>query len=322
MKVFREKTGAEDPAEHFNFDVREVAFRYPPPLPWHVEHLGNLPPGASIDPFGVGMVPGSLWHFYDYVHPLAAASSAHDFVDYPLPDVMERQWWEHLFPEIHTIHDRGLAAVDDGVLCVFETAFAMRGLDNLLADFILNPEWADILLERLTVMRCFQARVFAKAGLDVLRLGDDVSTQRGMLMKPATWRRFLKPRLARIIEAARAEKPDLLIFYHSDGDCRAIIPDLIEIGVDVLNPVQPECMDPVELKQLYGDRLSFWGTVGTQTTFPFGSPDEMRQVVWDRIRTVGRGGGLLLSPTHVLEPEVPWENIVAFFRAIDEYYEG
>jgi uroporphyrinogen decarboxylase len=204
---------------------------------------------------------------------------------------------------------------------IFETAFALRGLDNLLVDFVRNPEMAEALLERLTRLRCSQARAYAQAGVDVLLLGDDVSSQQGMLMHPRLWRRFLKPRLARVIEAARSVNSNTLIFYHSDGDCQAIIPELIEVGVNILNPVQPECMDPAVLKRQFGDRLAFWGTLGTQTTFPFGSPEEMRRVVWERIETVGRGGGLLLAPTHILEPEVPWENVLAFFEAIDEYYE-
>jgi uroporphyrinogen decarboxylase len=147
-------------------------------------------------------------------------------------------------------------------------------------------------------------------------VGDDVATQRGMMMRPALWRRWLKPRLAAIISAAREVKPDILIWYHSDGDCRAIIPELIEIGVDILNPVQPECMDPAAVKAQYGDRLSFSGTIGTQTTMPHGTPEEVRGVVRERIATVGRGGGLLLAPTHVLEPDVPWENIVALVDAV------
>ena len=106
---------------------------------------------------------------------------------------------------------------------------------------------------------------------------------------------------------------------HSDGVIDPIIPELIEIGVDILNPVQPECMDPVQLKREYGNELAFWGTIGTQTTMPFGTPEEVKAVVKERIETVGQGGGLLLAPTHVIEPDVPWENVVAFFEAVEEY---
>jgi uroporphyrinogen-III decarboxylase len=99
----------------------------------------------------------------------------------------------------------------------------------------------------------------------------------------------------------------------------AVIPELIEIGVDILNPVQPECLDPVNLKQRYGQQLAFWGTIGIQHTLPFGSPQEVRDEVRTRIETMGVGGGLLLGPTHIVEPEVPLENIVAMVEAVNEY---
>jgi uroporphyrinogen decarboxylase len=145
-----------------------------------------------------------------------------------------------------------------------------------------------------------------------------------MLMSPRMWRQWLKPRLARVIEAARAIKPDILVWYHSDGDCRAIMAELIEIGVDILNPVQPECMDPAQIKAQYGDRLSFSGTIGTQTTMPHSTPAGVKAVVKERVATVGQGGGLFLAPTHVLEPDVPWENVIAFIEAAEEYgeYQG
>lgn len=133
------------------------------------------------------------------------------------------------------------------------------------------------------------------------------------------WREWFKPRLAAVIKAAKDTKPDLLVQYHTDGDCREVIPDLIEVGVDILNPIQPECMDPVELKMKYGDQLSFSGTIGTQSTMPHGTPEDVHQEVRRMIETVGVGGGLFLAPTHVLEPDVPWENVVAFIRAAKEF---
>ena len=94
---------------------------------------------------------------------------------------------------------------------------------------------------------------------------------------------------------------------------------MIEIGVDILNPIQPECLDPVELKKQFGDCLAFWGTIGTQTTMPFGTPEEVREEVCERISTAGKEGGLVIEPSQVIEPEVPWENIVAFTEAVREY---
>jgi uroporphyrinogen decarboxylase len=125
--------------------------------------------------------------------------------------------------------------------------------------------------------------------------------------------------MAKIIQKAKEIKPDILIFYHGDGDLQVIIPDLIEIGVDVLNPIQPECMDAIALKKQYGDKLSFWGTIGTQTTMPFGKPTDVVSLVEQMIASVGKGGGLVLSPTHTIEPDVPWENIEAFVSAVKKY---
>jgi len=123
--------------------------------------------------------------------------------------------------------------------------------------------------------------------------------------------------LAATVAAVKAANPSAFVFYHSDGNVETIIPDLIEVGIDILNPVQPECMDPAAIKRRYGDRMSFWGAVSVQRTMPLGTPDHVRAEVRARIRDVGRGGGLILAPAHVLGPETPWENVVAFFQAAD-----
>jgi uroporphyrinogen decarboxylase len=150
-------------------------------------------------------------------------------------------------------------------------------------------------------------------------LGDDVGTQRGLLMSARLWRKWLKPRLAQVIAAARAANPEVLIAYHTDGDVTPLVPEFIEIGVQVLNPIQPECLDPFALKAEYGNRLAFWGTLGTQSTLPFGAPDDVRRDIEQRIEIVGKGGGLLLAPTHMVEPEVPWENILAYVDTVKTY---
>ena len=139
------------------------------------------------------------------------------------------------------------------------------------------------------------------------------------MISPKMWRKFLKPRMARIIAEVKAANPELLVFYHSDGNLEAVVPDLIEIGVDILNPVQPESMDIAELKRLYGDRLSFWGGIGVQTTMPFGTPEEVRASVKRLIQTASQGGGLVVAPAHVIEPDVPWENVEAFVQAVERY---
>jgi uroporphyrinogen decarboxylase len=202
------------------------------------------------------------------------------------------------------------------VCTIFETAWALRGLDRLLMDFIEDPELADRVLDIPYRYHLAAARRLVEMGVDMIWTGDDVGSQQGMMISPETWRRFLKPRMAELISTLKQVKPGLKIAYHSDGNIEPIIPELIEIGVDVLNPVQPRCMDPVALKRAYGDRLCFWGTVDEQHTLPFGSPDDVRAEVTARLSEVGAGGGLILAPTHHVQLDTPLENFWAMVDAV------
>lgn len=327
LEVFRRQTGARDPAEHFDYDVRgaglnppngeraELFKRYYPP-----ELLNR---GLRIDPeWGYGMLHGSFHHFFRYAFPLPNVKSADDLKGYPFPDLSMPERWKGVRERVERLHQQGYAVVGGcvgGVDTIFEPAWMLRGDTQLLVDFHENPALANALLDKTTEITIDGSVRLAQTGVDILVTAMCIGTQRGLLMSPKTWREFLKPRLAALIEAVKAARPDVLIFFHSDGKIDAIIEDLIEIGVDILNPVQPECMDPEQIKRDFGKDLSFWGTVGTQSIFPFGTPTEMKEYVKKRIEVVGAGGGLLIAPSQSLEPEVPWENIVAFFEAVEEY---
>jgi len=189
----------------------------------------------------------------------------------------------------------------------------------LMMDMSAEDEKAIWLLDKVTELACIRARQFASCDVDLLRLGDDVGMQSALMMSEDFYRRFLKPRLTKVIAAAREVKPDILIQYHSCGFVTPLIGDFIEAGIDILNPVQPECMNFAELHSMFGDRLSFSGTIGTQTTMPFGSPQEVREVTFENLNIAGEKGGLLCCPTHLLEPEVPWENIEAYVQACRDY---
>jgi len=137
-------------------------------------------------------------------------------------------------------------------------------------------------------------------------------------MSPKMWREFIKPYHAEVYKAVKAINPDIKIWYHSDGNPIEVVEDLIEIGVDILNPLQPECVDIYEMKRRYGDVLVFDGLIGTQSTMPFGTPQDVKDAVRRVKDDFGQNGGLIISPTHVLEPEVPVDNIVAFVEACKE----
>ena len=328
METFKARTGQADPEDYFGVEVRFIGMDLPPEREeGHAQYrsatFGHyypaLPPGTTFTEWGTAHVPGSLFHFTHIVPPMTSFSTLAEFEAYPLPTFDEP--WRDAYAEqrIAQVQARGLAAAGAMAVTIFEVAWQMRGMEELFHDFRFDPAFAECLLDRITDVRCRMARFFAAHDVDVLVLGDDVSMQTGMIMSPAVWRKWFKGRMQRIIDTARAVRPDIPVFYHSDGNPWLIIPELINIGVTILDPVQPECIDPVKVKQQYGDHLALWGTIGTQTTMPFGTAADVRAEVKRRIETLSYDGGLILGPTHSLEPDVPWENIVALYEAIEEY---
>lgn len=255
-------------------------------------------------------------------NPLALAESIEDLRAFPFPDLSTPYRVTGLREQVAELHGRGLAAGGNlphlgGEL--FEAAWRLRGLENFLLDLVERPDWADYLLDRLTELACRNAVSLASAGVDLLSLDDDVGAPVTMMISPATWRRFFKPRMAEIIRSARAIAPGIPVVFHSDGNYAPIIPDLIDIGVDGINPLQPDHMDAAKIRKQFGPELALWGTVGSQTTFSFASSEAIREEVRMRIETLGRAG-LILSPAYDLgEPDIPWANVAAFLEAVHAY---
>ena len=201
---------------------------------------------------------------------------------------------------------------------IFETAWALRGYEQLLIDMAIDPGKANRVLDFPFQYHMAVTQNLVRLGVDMIWLGDDVGGQNSMLMSPRMWRTYLKPRMAELIGALRGINPQIKIAYHTDGVVYPIIPELIEIGIHVLNPIQPMAMDPEKLKELYGDRLCFWGSIDIQQTMPFGSPDDVKKEVMTRLKTIGRGGGLLIGPTHNLQLDTPLENFWAMIDTIQQ----
>ena len=185
-------------------------------------------------------------------------------------------------------------------------------------DMVDQPAWADCLLERLMEQNLIRAEAYTRAGADLIITGDDVANQENLMFSPDCWRKLMLTRWRKVWRKIKEINPDCKIWYHSDGNINAIIGDLIEAGVDILNPLQPECLDLDAIHKRYGQRLVFDGCIGTQSTMPFGSPSDVRARVREVIDKYGRNGGLIVSPTHALEPEVPLANIDALFAACHE----
>ncbi len=273
----------------------------------------EIPSNAYINGLGVLEVPGSMYHFTQYISPLRDASSLKEIEDFPYPNV-DGYTDKHMKEKVERAHSEGFVTCCS-LTHMYEDAWQIRGYQEFLMDMITNEEICDYILDRIMERNLRKAIAAANTGVDIIISGDDVANQRDLMFSPELWRKFIKSRWATVYQAAKNIKPDIQIWYHSDGNIWGIIPELIEIGVTILNPIQPECMDIMRVKEQFGHKIVIDGTIGTQTTMPFASSDEVKRIVESRKREIGYDGALILSPTHVLEPEVPIENVMAFIEA-------
>lgn len=251
-------------------------------------------------------------------NPLERARTLADLERFPFPAVAGPMTVDGLARAVDDVHRRGLAAGGNtphlgGEL--FEAAWRLRGLEAFLIDLLERQDMAHFLLDRLAELARRNAAVLAAAGVDVLSLDDDVGMPGTMMMSPATWRTFFKPRLAGMIEAARAVNPAIRVLYHSDGTTEPILDDLVEIGVAAINPVQPEHMDAARIRRRYGRRLALWGCVGRQTTFSYERPEVIAEEVRACVATLGRAGLILCPAYDIDEPDVAWAKVEAFLEA-------
>jgi uroporphyrinogen decarboxylase len=278
-------------------------------------------PGVTWDEWGRGRIWDSIGQYAEYLYPLERAETVDEILAYPWPDYGEEYRYAGLAERVQALQSRGFAVVGGLEETVFEIAWQLRSMERLFEDIHNQDEKAVVLLDQITERRAATARAYASAGVDILALGDDVAIQTGLLMSKKMYRQWFKPRLARVIQAARECSPTLKVQYHSDGKIDDLIPDLIEAGVEILNPLQPECVDHARVKQVYGGTLAFSGGLGVQSVLPFGTPAEVREHVRTVIASLGAGGGLIVGPSHVIERDVPLENILAMLQAIDDYGE-
>ena len=201
----------------------------------------------------------------------------------------------------------------------FKQAWRMRGLENFLCDYMMDPGFVEALYERILDFTLPVCKRLAAGGVDMINFYGDVAMQDRMIVPPEQWRRLDKPVWKRIIDETRKIKPDMRFFFHSDGDVRPIIDDIIEVGFDILNPLQPECVNPAEIKARWGGRITLDGGGSIQRTLPFGTVDDVRAEVDFLLKTCAYDGGFVLRPSNFAQFDCPTENIVAFFETARDY---
>ena len=250
--------------------------------------------------------------------PLVEARTATDVDAAALPTAEQIREPDGYASQVASLKARHLF-VGAGIPNPYRQAWELRGMDNVLADYLIHRELLEALYDRLYALFGEMAKRMARAGVDMIGVTGDFAMQDRIIMGPRPWREVDKPRLARLIADCRAIKPDLHFYLHSDGNVMALMDDIVEIGFDVINPIQPECMDPVEVKCRWGDRIALHGGISLQRTLPFGTAEEVREEVRHLIRKCGYNGGLVVFPSNVIQPDTSVENVIACFHAARDF---
>ena len=269
--------------------------------------LSQRPDGAQQDCLGCTWLLGSTHHLIDW--PLREPAMG----DYRLPD-LQPYYERYLCPK----WPAEIAGGRDQfrILChsfgLFERAWSLRGFEDFLVDLVEHPKFVEELLEHITEWFLQSIDLMARAPVDGIMLTDDHAAQRGLLMGEERWRQFYKPLWRRIYD--RVHHYGMYSIMHMCGDTSAVVPDLIEVGLDCMESCQPECMDIYRLKREYGRDIRFWGGLGAQHALPFGTPEEVRQETRRLKSQMGRGGGYVLAGAKGLGEEVPAANMAAYLE--------
>jgi uroporphyrinogen decarboxylase len=263
--------------------------------------------------------------FYWEVEQAPLRKATIDELDrYAWPDPHDPGLTAGLAEEAKTLFEKTDYALEAscGFYSFFETGYALRGYEQIFVDFVENPAFIEALFEKLLEINLAGTERFLDAAgpyIQIFRTADDLASQSNLLMSPLMYRRFIKPFQQKYFEFVKS-KTEAKILYHTDGNITPLLDDLIEVGVDILNPVQPSALgDLAALKEKYGGRLSFSGAIDTHRVLPHGTVEEVRAEVKQRIRELGPGGGYILSSVHSILVDVPPENVLAMAAAAREF---
>jgi len=301
----------------FQIDLRPVMGKGP-----SRSRGGFGPDGTFVDEWGVTFrrPPGGL--YYDIISSPLREATLKDLEFYPFPDPLDPGRLAGVEEDAKTLHentDYAVVGSAGGPTNIFELSWYLRGLDQFLIDLVADKPFAHALLRRVTdLQKAKYGEFLKKTGryLDIVRAGDDMGTQSQPLLSPALYREMIKPYHVEFFSSIK-ERTDAALMFHSCGNVYPLIPDLMEAGVDILNPIQVSAkeMEPERLKREFGDRLAFSGAIDTQRVLPYGTPEEVEGEVRQRIQELGPGGGYVIASVHNIQPDVPPENVMAMFRA-------
>ena len=301
-------------------DVDGIGLNPPAGLP----STASLTVNTSVDEWGVDWLSGASGEHIATNPPLARMETASEVEAYSWPDMDAPARYAGLTAKVSDLKSRSQRAISVNLGCqIASQARNVRGYEQWCMDFIMNPVLAEAIMRKIMTIDLIMAEhALAAIGdqVDVVCVSDDLATQTGPIMSPASYRRIIKPLQQELFGFIKA-RTKAKLFYHCCGAASFFLEDLLEAGIDILNPVQVSAtnMEPAELKKRYGDRVTFWGGVDTQHLLPYGSPQEVADGVKRLIDITAPGGGFILAAVHNIRPEVPPENLVALFDTAWEY---
>ena len=282
-------------------------------------HTVELPDGRMKNEWGMITRNAGLYDEFDEF-PLAHAATKEDILNYPFPDHRIEGRYDNA-REILNTYGHSHAIIGNVETMFFEISWYLTGLEKLMIDLITEAEYLPVLFDTIMEQIIISGKKLIGMGVDFLWCGDDFGGQQGMLIDPELWRKLIKPRIRYMFEEFRKVRPDLKIAWHSCGSILPIIPDFIEVGLNILNPIQPKAkgMDPEFLKKTYGKDLVFFGGIDVQELLPFCTPQMIKDEVKRRMDILGKDGGYIVAPAHNIQADTPVKNVMAFFDAVLNY---
>lgn len=305
-------------------DARGILDRFPR----EVYERNQSRPAHSpfFDDWGNGQMEIGPDNWYPGIHPLPDARTSSDLDQYQWPDMDDPFRTSHIREQVQKLHEENQYAImgTPWLMFPFERAIGLQGMEQFLLNMATEQDFAQDLLSRINRLCMTNMGNFLdKCGdkLDIIKIGDDLGTQENLMISPRMYRKMLKPLHAEMIMLIK-QKTNAKVFFHTDGDVFDLIDDFIEIGIDILNPIQTSAgkmSNLEELKKKFDKRIVFCGAIDTQKILPSGTPDEVKQEVKRVINILGIGGGYMVATVHTVMNEVPPENVLAMVDAVEEY---
>jgi len=310
----------EEVLKRFEVDTRYIFLK--PSANWNPRERTKETSVSYIDEWGTRWRKSYTSYYFDPVEFPLASATIDDIYRYCWPNPQDTSKVEGLKKGAINLRRSGYA-VCTTISGVFEQAWYLTGLERLLIEIRENPRFVEVLMDKvLEIQEGIYGNLLQEVGdyLDLIEIWEDISTQQGPLVSPNLYRKIIKPRTKELIQFIK-QKTKAKIALHSCGSVSWAIDDFIDIGVEVLNPIQVSAanMDTKMLKARYGDVLSFWGAIDTQRILPHGTPQEVEAEVKRRIDDLASGGGYIMASVHNIQPDVPPENIIAMFDACLKY---